>query len=243
MKTLQERKIEGNRDLLIVSKKIQTWIKAHPRKATIVWDVIREFDNAINTCESELAALDKEIEAQPKNTRAEEWLNKNYHEFMIHWRNAERSVPFICNLLEKYAAQFKYDYSKSCECWEERTGETWCCNICGLPVKKDKGKTGGRNYFQIRDLTDEEWLLLPKEEILQLYKNCYKMLMESYAAQSHKEQPIKEVSDEEIENYLSDYAGFVGDKKIDAGLNAGFKAGAKWMRDRMNGVITTKDLE
>ena len=34
------------------------------------------------------------------------------------------------------------------------------------------------NFYQTRDLTDEEWLKLPKEEILQLYKNCYKMLMQ-----------------------------------------------------------------
>jgi hypothetical protein len=33
------------------------------------------------------------------------------------------------------------------------------------------------NYMKIRELTDEEWMKLPKEEILQLYKNCYKMLM------------------------------------------------------------------
>jgi uncharacterized membrane protein len=33
------------------------------------------------------------------------------------------------------------------------------------------------NYMQIRELTDEEWLKLPKEEILQLYKNCYSILM------------------------------------------------------------------
>lgn len=34
-------------------------------------------------------------------------------------------------------------------------------------------------FTQIRDLTDEEWLKLPKEEILQLYKNCYKLLKDS----------------------------------------------------------------
>ena len=34
-----------------------------------------------------------------------------------------------------YAEQFKYDYSKDCEC-ESRTGETWCCNQCGLPTNK-----------------------------------------------------------------------------------------------------------
>lgn len=32
------------------------------------------------------------------------------------------------------------------------------------------------NFMQMRDLTDEKWLQLPKEEILQLYKNCYQML-------------------------------------------------------------------
>ena len=34
------------------------------------------------------------------------------------------------------------------------------------------------NFIQMRDLTDEEWMKLPKKEILQLYKNCYKMLLE-----------------------------------------------------------------
>jgi hypothetical protein len=33
--------------LLESAKKIQTWIHAHPRKATIVQDVIDEFDEAI----------------------------------------------------------------------------------------------------------------------------------------------------------------------------------------------------
>ena len=35
----------------------------------------------------------------------------------------------------EYAEQFKYDFSKSCNC-ETRFGETWCCNQCGLPVSK-----------------------------------------------------------------------------------------------------------
>ena len=42
------------------------------------------------------------------------------------------------------------------------------------------------NFMQTRDLTDEEWLKLPKEEILQLYKNCYKLLIQCYA--SHQEE-------------------------------------------------------
>jgi len=35
--------------------------------------------------------------------------------------------------MEKYAEQFKYDFSKNCVC-ETRIGETWCCNQCGLPT-------------------------------------------------------------------------------------------------------------
>jgi hypothetical protein len=40
-------------------------------------------------------------------------------------------------------------------------------------IKKEETSV---NLIQIRDVTDEEWLKLPKEEILQLYKNCYSML-------------------------------------------------------------------
>ena len=34
------------------------------------------------------------------------------------------------------------------------------------------------NFIQVRELTDEEWLAMPKEEILKLYKNCYGMLQQ-----------------------------------------------------------------
>ena len=38
-------------------------------------------------------------------------------------------------LMEEYASQFAYDFSKTCEC-KNSPGETWCCNHCGLPVTK-----------------------------------------------------------------------------------------------------------
>jgi len=43
---------------------------------------------------------------------------------------------WICTktAMERYAEQFKYDFSKDCVC-ENRSGETYCCNQCGLPVK------------------------------------------------------------------------------------------------------------
>ena len=36
---------------------------------------------------------------------AKEWLSKNYHEFMIHWRNTGRKDSFIFNMLEQYRAE------------------------------------------------------------------------------------------------------------------------------------------
>lgn len=37
------------------------------------------------------------------------------------------------NLANEFADQFKYDYSKNCNC-KDSTGSTWCCNLCGLPT-------------------------------------------------------------------------------------------------------------
>lgn len=42
----------------------------------------------------------------------------------------------IIDAMIEYTEQFKYDYSKNCKCGNERIGETWCCNQCGLPVSK-----------------------------------------------------------------------------------------------------------
>jgi len=56
--------------------------------------------------------------------------------FLIHSGLPEKDV--IANLKQiaiDYAEQFKYDFSKDCKC-ESRTGETWCCNQCGLPTTR-----------------------------------------------------------------------------------------------------------
>jgi len=45
--------------LLKASKKIQTWIHSHPRKATIVRHVIEEFDKAIEDTEDRITYLKK----------------------------------------------------------------------------------------------------------------------------------------------------------------------------------------
>lgn len=41
-------------ELIVASKKIQTWIHTHPRKATIFRPTIQEFDNAISALESQV---------------------------------------------------------------------------------------------------------------------------------------------------------------------------------------------
>ncbi len=63
------------------------------------------------------------------------------------------------------------------------------------------------NFMQIRDLTDEEWLRLPKEEILQLYKNCYTML-EDMIKSRDKIQPLpgnRKTAEENIIELLNKY--------------------------------------
>jgi hypothetical protein len=45
----------------------------------------------------------------------------------------------VLKAMEQYADQFKYDYSMQCKC-HSRTGQTWCCNQCGLPVTDTASK-------------------------------------------------------------------------------------------------------
>lgn len=40
----------------------------------------------------------------------------------------------IINGSEKAKQKYLYDFSKACKCGESSTGETWCCNVCGLPT-------------------------------------------------------------------------------------------------------------
>ncbi len=39
----------------------------------------------------------------------------------------------------------QYDYSKECKCGEASTGSTWCCNVCGLPIKYVNSETKERD--------------------------------------------------------------------------------------------------
>jgi hypothetical protein len=73
-------------------------------------------------------------------------------------------------------------------------------------------------FMQSKDLTDEEWLKLPKEEILQLYKNCYKLLMQ-FAQQEQSEQ----VTDKSYEPYF-------GWCDVDGCKNEGCCGGTGWMK-------------
>ncbi len=68
-------------------------------------------------------------------------------------------------------------------------------------LKQDKPEKAV-NFMQIRELTDEEWLKLPKEEILQLYKNCYAML-QNYIMKPEKSVPLT-AEETHIDSYFDE---------------------------------------
>jgi len=56
--------------------------------------------------------------------------------FLIHsGLPQEQVIENLKQIAIDYAEQFKYDFSKDCKC-DLRTGETWCCNQCGLPTTR-----------------------------------------------------------------------------------------------------------
>ena len=96
------------------------------------------------------------------------------------------------------------------------------------------------DFIQVRDLTDEEWLELPKEEILKLYKNCYAMLLRfsSLSVQGATKEPSKtaDITDDDIElmaikSSLGRLVNALGDEVLDVTFCDGFIEGAKAMRD------------
>lgn len=74
---------------------------------------------------------------------AHELLKKNwniteetkFHDYAFLFRS-------IIKAMEEYADQWKYDFSKECKCTDS-PGETWCCNLCGLPTNKHSEKIVG----------------------------------------------------------------------------------------------------
>lgn len=73
-----------------------------------------------------------DIIIQQREQTAEEFVKK-------HFPGLEKETwyPVIIAIAEGYAKQFKYDFSKSCDC-SYSPGSTWCCNLCGLP-KLERG--------------------------------------------------------------------------------------------------------
>ena len=129
---------------------------------------------------------------------------------------AEKQRELI-NLLDEYTENMKVsDSIKRVELFEQ---------INKLEEEKEQ-PIQSADFMQMRDLTDEEWLKLPKEEILHLYKNCYKMLLE-YAQQ--RSMP----TDEEIEKA----APYTDGTHTTMFERIGWIEGAKAMRD---GLIKSK---
>ena len=73
------------------------------------------------------------------------------------------------------------------------------------PQSKESGEK--TNFVQIRDLTDEEWMKRPKEEILQLLKNCYKLLIDQVGLKEKSQQAgqndVKKGDERTIDEYLN----------------------------------------
>ena len=82
------------------------------------------------------------------------------------------------------------------------------------------------NFLQMRDLTDEEWLRLPKKEILQLYKNCYNIL-QSYISKQESEKP----TDEMIEKWADNRVSKVDSIPLRIFYKSIYIEGAKTLRD------------
>jgi hypothetical protein len=60
--------------------------------------------------------------------------------FLLHSNlPIEKCAENLKKIAIDYAEQFKYDFSKNCGCEHPRTGETWCCNQCGLPTTIQSG--------------------------------------------------------------------------------------------------------
>lgn len=89
-----------------------------------------------------------------------------------------------------------------------------------ITMKAEDIKTA---FMQSRELTDEEWMAMPKEEILKLYKNCYSMLM-VFIKQKEDQPSDEDIAIEIIARYHGNSRGLPTAKKA-------FIDGALWMRD------------
>lgn len=69
-----------------------------------------------------------------------------------------------------------------------------------LSLLQEQEKEPSANFMQIRELTDEEWLKLPKEEILRLYKNCYSMLQNYIKLSGENIPEVKTVTSTNFES-------------------------------------------
>lgn len=85
------------KDLLSAAKKVQTWIHAHPRKATIVRSVIDEFDNAIEAFESDPPTVAKlsTVELRKELKAFNDWMCGNQY---------DGRIPLIDTCIDEYLA-------------------------------------------------------------------------------------------------------------------------------------------
>jgi len=117
----------------------------------------------------------------------------------------QRGIPFNC---PECGREIQYGLSNECKRLiltsklfqskpepDKLTGEMISAKLdeCKFETSKEREDAydliNKTNFMQWQDLTDEEWMALTKEEILQLYKNCYAML-EGMIKGRDKVQPL-----------------------------------------------------
>jgi len=80
-----------------------------------------------------LSETSEETKEKVRNNANNLIYKNHYQEINDIVHENQGNLGDITNQIYSWFKQFKYDYSKNCEC-ESRIGETWCCNQCGLPV-------------------------------------------------------------------------------------------------------------
>lgn len=187
--------------------------------------ISRQYVN-IDVAKSELAALESSSSSRHQENDQSDFPEIDFKEQIANELTRDELIERLCEMHKSYTEMRKEwfekvhmddpDKSKRKESWRDFTMtdvESKQNDYDSINAVFPESKTTHRGtleyiqpkqtagFMQIRDLTDEEWMNIPKAEILQLYKNCYKMLME-YA---QSQQPEISVTDEEIEKHAKEY--------------------------------------
>ena len=129
----------------------------------------------------------------------------------------------------------QWDYSKSCEC-KQSTGETWCCNICGLPTSKHSVSEASTNRnISIDSLNEVDEILAYLEDFMHGkdgadITHARKLIEQTITELNMPLTKVVSITDQEIKERanMGIYAN-----SIEFDVRDMFISGAKWARDEM----------